>query len=292
MLTWTRVPEPEVGPRDVLIRTAASTVNPVDTLTRSGALAEHASFAPPTVPGWDVSGVVAAVGARVSHLGEGDPVVAMTAHMATGRGTYAELVALDADIVAPAPASVPLERAAALPLAGLTAHQALEVLAPAAGSSLLITGAVGAVGGFGVQLARAAGLRVLAHVRTEGDAEHARALGADEVFVAGPPPSGVADALFETAGLPEYVGAVRDGGRAVSVVATHPPAAERGVEVRMSFVEQDGRRLAALAELVDAGALTLRVDRVLPLSEAAKAHTLFEAGGTRGKILLTADGSA
>lgn len=290
VLSWTRAARPEVGPRDVLVRTAASAVNPIDVLTRSGAVAAHSSFPLPTIPGWDVSGTVAAVGEEVARLKVGDPVVAMSAHMATGRGTYAEYVVLDAGIVAPAPAAVPLERAAVLPLAGLTAHQALEALDPEPGSSLLVTGAVGAVGGFGVQLAKEAGLRVLAHVRTRKDADLAASLGADEVFAGSAPPAGAADALFETAGLPEYVSAVRDGGRAVSVVATHQPVAERGVRVDMSFVEQDGERLARLTKLVDSGALTLRVAQVLPLAEAARAHALLEAGGTRGKLLLATDG--
>lgn len=285
-LVVAELPAPAPAPGQILVRTAASAVNPVDLAVRSGSAAEYVKLPFPMVLGWDLSGVVEALGEGVTRFAVGDRVVAMSAQMATGIGTHAELVALDAAIAAPAPRGADLVHAAALPLAGLTADQALEVLGAESGSSLLVTGAVGAVGGFAVQLAAARGIRVTALVRP-GDEELARSLGASEVLTSDEPlPRGTVDALFETAGYAGAVAAVRDGGRAVSIVPAAAPEAERGIEVKMSFVEQDGERLAKLSGLVEAGTLTLRVADVLDFADAALAHKRLAAGGTRGKLLL------
>ncbi|MCH0566241.1 NADP-dependent oxidoreductase [Streptomyces sp. MUM 136J] len=274
------------GADDVLISTAAAAVNPVDLQTRAGLHAAHSAFRPPMVLGWDVAGTVTAVGDRVTRFRPGDRVVAMSAQMATGRGTYAGTVALPADIVAPAPESVELTDAAGLPLAGLAAAQALDALALPAGATLLVTGAVGAAGGFAVQLAKLRGWTVVAQVRSTRDADEARTLGADQVVdEAGVPPATV-DGLLETAGLPGAIGAVRDGGRAVSIVPTRVPAAERGIGVAVSYVEQDGPRLAELVARVDSRELRLRTAKRLGFEDAGEAHRLLAAGGVRGKLLL------
>ncbi|MFD4681704.1 NADP-dependent oxidoreductase [Streptomyces sp. NPDC058461] len=284
------VPEPGAPePDGVLVRTAAAAVNPVDLQTRAGLHRGHSAVGPPMVLGWDVSGTVTAVGAEVTRFRVGDRVVAMSAQMATGRGTYAEAVALPEDLVAPAPASVPLTEAAGLPLAGLTARQALDLLALPPGASRLVQGAVGAGGGLAAQLARLRGLTVAAQVRSAADAERARALGAERVLVGADPadlPSGAFDGLLETAGLPGAVAAVRDDGRAVSIVPTRVPAAERGIRPVVSYVEQDGTGLAVLSGLVDRGDLTLRTAKALGFEEAGEAHRLLAAGGVRGKLLL------
>ncbi|MFF8591843.1 NADP-dependent oxidoreductase [Streptomyces sp. NPDC015220] len=286
-LSVSEVPEPATpDPDGVLIRTAAAAVNPVDLQTRAGRHAEHSAFRPPMVLGWDVAGTVTAVGDAVTGLRVGDRVVAMSAQMATGRGTYAETVALPADIVAPAPDSVALTDAAGLPLAGLTARQALDLLALPEGATVLVTGAAGSVGGLAVQLARLRGLTVVAQVRSVRDEDRVRALGADRVVDAARRPVADVDGLLETAGLPEAIGAVRDGGRAVSIVPTRVPAAERGIQVAVSHVEQDGPGLSALASLVDGGELELRTARELGFEDAPEAHRLLAAGGVRGKLLL------
>lgn len=286
-LSVSELPEPAApDPDGVLIRTAAAAVNPVDLQTRAGLHAGHSAFHPPMVLGWDLAGTVTAVGGAVTGFRVGDRVVAMSAQMATGRGTYAEVVALPADIVAHAPSSVPLTVAAGLPLAGLTARQALDRLALPEGSSVLVTGAVGSVGGLAVQLARRRGLTVVAQVRSARDEEQARALGAHRVVDEANLPAASLDGLLETAGLPGAIGAVRDGGRAVSIVPTRAPAAERGVQVVVSHVEQDGRGLAELAALVDAGELRLRTAQELAFADASEAHRRLAAGGVRGKLLL------
>ncbi|MGA5285381.1 NADP-dependent oxidoreductase [Streptomyces griseoincarnatus] len=273
-------------PDGVLIRTAAAAVNPVDLQTRGGLHAGHSAFRPPMVLGWDVAGTVTAVGEQVTRFRPGDRVVAMSAQMATGRGTYAETVALPADIVAPAPRTVELTTAAGLPLASLAGVQALDAFDLPAGATLLVTGAVGAVGGMVVQLAKLRGWRVVAQVRSARDEDAARALGADRVVdETGLSPRTV-DGLLETAGLPGAISAVRDGGRVVSIVPTRVPAAERGIRVTVSHVEQDGPRLAEMAALVDASKLRLRTSKQLGFEDAAEAHRLLEAGGVRGKLLL------
>lgn len=285
-LTVSHVPEPAAPDRSgVLIRVSAAGVNPVDLQTRAGLHAGHSVLQPPMILGWDVAGTVVAVGDDVATFRPGDRVVAMSAQMATGRGTYAETVALPADIAAPAPASVPLTTAAGLPLAGLTAQQALDTLRLPEGATLLVTGAVGSVGGFAVQLARLRGLRVVAQVRRPADADEARGLGAHEVTIGAAEASAV-DGLLETAGLPQAIGAVRDGGRAVSIVPSRPLVAERGITVTVNHVEQDGARLAELTELVDRGALRLRTAMEYGFDDAAKAHRSLAEGGVRGKLLL------
>ncbi|MFF4170683.1 NADP-dependent oxidoreductase [Streptomyces sp. NPDC001744] len=285
-----RLPEPAVPDASgILIRVAAAAVNPVDLQTRAGLHAEHSAVRLPMVLGWDVAGTVTAVGRDAGAFRPGDQVVAMSAQMATGRGTYAETVSLPADIAAPAPRSVPLTAAAGLPLAGLTAQQALDALGLPEGATLLITGAVGSVGGLAVQLAALRGLRVVAQVRRTADADEALALGARDVRV-GTEPSAVAgpavDGLLETAGLPWAIGAVRDGGRSVSVVPTRRPAAERGITATVNHVEQDGARLTELAGLVDRGALRLRTAGEFGFDGAAEAHRSLARGGVRGKLLL------
>ncbi|WFE57281.1 NADP-dependent oxidoreductase [Micromonospora sp. WMMD712] len=278
-------PVPEPGPDDILIRTAGAGVNPVDLQTRAGQHAAHSKVELPMVLGWDVAGTVVEVGARVRRFAPGDPVVAMSAQMATGRGTYADHVVVAADIAAPAPRSIALADAAALPLAGLTADQALDLLDTPPGGTLLVTGAAGAVGGFVVQLAVARGLRVLAVARARDEAL-LKELGAERVVTDETIPRGAADALVETAGLPGAIAGVRDGGTAISIVPTRPPLTERGIDVRMSFVEQDGTRLARLVGLVDEGTLTVRVAERLDFSAAAEAHRRLAAGGVRGKLVL------
>ncbi|MEU6440174.1 NADP-dependent oxidoreductase [Streptomyces sp. NPDC047046] len=276
---------PAPRPDEILVRTAAAAVNPVDLQTRAGLHAHHSPVALPMTLGWDLAGIVEATGPAVTNVHVGDPVIAMSAQMATGRGTYAERVVLSAEVAARAPRSVALEEAAALPLAGLTALQALDRLALAPGDRLLITGALGSVGAIATQLAKLRGLHVVAHLRDPARASETKALGADEVTTGhSRPPQ--CDALLDTAGLPELIGAVRHAGRAVSIVPSKPLHTERGVDVGVAHVEQSGAGLAHLAGLLDQGRLRLRPGRRLAFADARQAHELLAAGGLDGKLLL------
>ncbi|MFI8961383.1 NADP-dependent oxidoreductase [Streptomyces sp. NPDC053493] len=297
VLRIAEVPRPEPGPGRVLIRVEAATVHPVDLATRSGVLAEAGLMAGHgrTGLGWDVAGVVESTGPEVTGLRPGDRVIGMNDRLDVELGTQAEYVALDAHAVAPAPATTDAVAAATLPLAGLTALQALDALALPAGRTLLVTGAAGAVGGYAVQLAAARGLRIVATARP-GDEALVRRLGAQHFVPADAPrlgeavralvPGGVAAALDGAVLGPAALDAVRSGGAFAALVAGGAPYPLRGIRVLPVWVRADAAGLARLAALTDAGTLTPRVERTLPLAEAAEAHRALEKGGRRGRLVL------
>ncbi|MFF5567653.1 NADP-dependent oxidoreductase [Streptomyces sp. NPDC012623] len=285
VLHVTDVPDaPEPGPGQVRVSVRAAAINPVDCQVRSGSKGGEPTVPLPMTLGWDLSGTVDAVGPDVTRFRAGNPVVGMSAQAATGLGTWAQRVTLGQDLLAPAPESVPLADAAALPLGALSTYQALDRLNLPAGGSLLVTGGAGALGGFALQLARERGWYTAALVRPS-DRDLARELGAGEVLTELPDAPRY-DALFETAGIASAIGAVRDGGQAVTVVPTAVPAAERGIHPVVSFVDQDGALLERLVALVDGRTLTVRIAHAFPFDAAAEAVALFEAGGVRGKVLL------
>jgi NADPH2:quinone reductase len=289
-------PEPQPGPGQVRIRVRAAMVNPADWLVAGGVLAAMTAHLPfPLVLGWDVAGEVDAVGAGAEYE-IGRWVAAMSPWFDHGAGTFAEAVVLDAASVAPLPAGVDPVDAATVPLNGLTARQALDLLTLEPGQRLLVTGASGAVGGFAVQLAAARGVEVLA-VASYGDEERVRGLGATEVLprtddpvtaVRGRAPDGV-DAVLDAVPVgPQLIGAVRDGGSFVTVLDPAIPDAERGVRVAKVSVRPDPRQLAELLTDLAAGRLTTSVAQRLPLAEAGKALELAAGGGLRGKVVLVA----
>ncbi|MFE2140890.1 NADP-dependent oxidoreductase [Streptomyces sp. NPDC059456] len=278
----TQTPQP--GPGDILVRVAAAAVNPVDLAVRRG---DIPSPVLPAVVGWDVSGTVVAVGPGSTRFAEGDRIVALRSPLGDGAGVTAEYIALAEALAVPAPANVALEHAAALPLAALTAEQALDRLGPEFSGRLLVSGAAGAVGGFAVQLAALRGWRPAGLARA-GDARTVAELGACEVFSdTDALPAGAYDVVIDAAGRPETIAAVRDGGRFLSLTPFAVPEPERSVGVDVYGVRIDAPMLDALARRVEEGQLTLRISEVLPFEDAARAHALLEAGGTRGKILLT-----
>ncbi|MGI8722829.1 MAG: NADP-dependent oxidoreductase [Geodermatophilaceae bacterium] len=278
------VPMPRPAAGELRIRVVASSINPVDIKIRSGA--ERPDLPMPLTLGWDLAGHVVDTGpGPVTTLRPGDAVVAMSAMGATGRGTWADHVCLSADIAAAAPHTVALTDAAGLPLAGLAALDAVDTLDPAPGSTVLVTGATGAVGGLAVQLLRLREVTVHAAVRGQpGRLAAARALGADQV-VTGAPQPGRYDGVLDTAGTPSP-GALRRGGRYVSIVpGTLPELSEADGTAAMSYVEQDGRRLAHLVDLIDDGRLTLRTAATYPLDAVAEAMRAFDRSST-GKVIL------
>ncbi|MGW1737892.1 NADP-dependent oxidoreductase [Nocardia sp. NPDC001965] len=280
VLTVQTIPDPQPGPGEVLVRTAASSLNPVDWKTR----AQDAGTLPATL-GWDLAGIV--VTSNDPRWRRGDRVIAMSAQIATGRGTWAELVALPARLLAPAPTTVSLIEAATLPLAGLTARQGLDALDLRHGQRLLITGAAGAVGGLAVQLARAAGIAVDALVSRDEHLNAARDLGADQA-TSDPTdlnPAAYA-AVFDTAGV-DVSRALATGGRYLSI--SDDPLPDIAGAAR-NYVQEDGRQLAQLTRFVDTGRLRLRVAATYPLGQVRAAHSEFEAGGLLGKIVLTFEG--
>lgn len=295
------VPVPEPGPGQIRIRVLAAAVNPVDLATRSGALVEAGLMAPRahTGIGWDVAGLVDLPGPGVTAFAPGARVIGLRDLLDTSSGGYAEYLVLDATALAPMPEGADAVAAATLPLNGLTAVQALDLLEPAPGGTLLVTGAAGAVGGFAVELAVRRGLRVLAQTGSAADERFVRDLGAEWTVdrhgpdlaaqVRGLVPGGV-DAALDTAGLGVRAqAAVRNRGGYVTVVGGSVPPPLRGIRVHQQWISADG---VALGELAAMG-LSLRVADVLPLARAAEAHRRLAAGGLRGRlVLVTSDHAA
>jgi NADPH2:quinone reductase len=290
---------PEHDADGVLVRVHAAAVNPTDTLTRSGARRQvYEGLTPPFVPGMDVAGVVESVGANVRHVRAGDAAVAIVVPQGS-HGGYSQFVALPGDSVVRAPASVPLVDASTIPMNGLTARRCLDLLDLAPGATLAVTGAAGAFGGYVIELAKVAGLRVIADAR-ESDRELVTGLGADVIVERGPDvaaaileacPTGV-DAIADGSLQHEaLLPALRDGGAIATVRGWNEPC-PRGISARPVWVREYARereKLAELVRLVDAGRVHTRVAGVFPAAEAWRAHELLEAGGTRGRFVLRFD---
>lgn len=296
------LPDPAPGPGELVLRVHAATVNPTDTVLRSGARADRLKDVPPPhVPGMDAAGILEQIGEGVdTDLGMGDRVMAIVVPLGA-HGAYAERVVVPAESVARSPAGVSDAEASTLPMNGLTARQALDALSLAPGSTLAVTGAAGAVGGYAVQLAKADGLRVVADA-ARADESIVEGFGADLVVPRGDRfsdevrlvvPDGV-DGLIDAALLEDKaVGAVRDGGSVVTLrgydgAALAAPS-RRGVVFHPIYVRNYAREHAKLDGLraqAEAGALTLRVARTFPADHAPEAHRLLEAGGVRGRIVL------
>jgi NADPH:quinone reductase len=293
------LPDPEPGPGELLIRVRAAAVNPTDTVLRSGGRAESLKdVAPPHVPGMDAAGVLERIGTGVqTDLEVGERVVAIVLPLGQ-RGAYAERVVVPSGSVVRSPAGASDAEAATLPMNGLTARACLDRLGLTAGETLAVTGAAGAVGGYAVQLGKAAGLRVVADAAPD-DQALVSSLGADDVVPRGDDfadhvralvPGG-ADGLVDAALLDaRAVPAVRDGG-GIATVRAYDGAGVVGRDITFhpvfvrSYAEEQAK-LDHLRALSEDGTLTLRVARTLPLESAAEAHRLLEAGGNRGRLVL------
>ncbi|HLN76041.1 MAG TPA: NADP-dependent oxidoreductase [Nocardioidaceae bacterium] len=285
--------DPPVGPDTVLVRAKATSVNPVDWKIRLGYLQGAYPHHLPIIPGWDVSGVVEAVGpAVVTGLEVGDEVWGYVRRDDVQWGTSAELVPAPQRTVSRKPASLSFEEAAAVPLAGLTAYQCLvEALEVDAGDRVLIHAAAGGVGQFAVQIAAALGCEV---VGTASPANHdaLRELGASEVIdyhqgLVSEQLSLPVDAVLDLVGgdaLDDAPQQVKDPSRIASVVDA---AKVRELGGRYVFVRPEREHLDALARFADDGKLQVDVAKVFTLEHLADAHRLSESGHTRGKIVVT-----
>ena len=289
------VERPEPGTGEVLVQVAASAYNAADNGMRGGFLPIPVQL--PHVPGYDVSGTVAALGEGVEGLAVGDAVVGFLPMERDGGA--AEYVVTPAEALVAAPTSVPLVDAAALPSVALTAWQALfDEGRLEAGQRVLINGAGGVVGKYAIQLAVRAGVHVVA-TASPRSADAVRAAGAQQVIdhtttdVLAALDQQV-DVLLNLAPIePErfraLVAAVRDGGAVVSTTAfmATPDDESRGVRAATVFVLPDRQRLAELVALVDAGQLTVEVTRRIPLAELPALHAEGAAGRIAGKVVVT-----
>lgn len=296
-----QVPEPHAGPEEVRIRVEAATVNPSDLVTRAGMVHDrYRAVTPPYVPGWDAAGVVDEAGPG-SRWHIGDRVVAITLPVLDGGGAYAERIVVPDDSVAPMPAGADAVAASTLPMNGLTASLALDLSGGKPGGTIAVTGAAGAVGGYVIQLAKYRGLTVLADASSR-DERLVADLGADTVLPRGDDfarrvrdhvPEGVDSVIDCALQGNATLSAIRDNG---SYIALRPPRLTGGVEsqrgigadyVMVADSIRDSATLDQLSRLAGDGVLTLRVARTFPAAQAAEAHRLLEAGGVRGRIVLT-----
>ena len=284
-------PDPVPGAGQVLVRVRAACVNPADIAARVGRI-PGGPVPPPFTLGWDIAGEVVAAGPDVTGLLVGDAVTGMIPWFRTrgSVGGYAELVAADTDWLVPTPAGLDPVVAATVPLNALTAHRVLQIMAPPGPATILVTGASGGVGGFAAQLAVRAGHTVLASA-THDDEDWVRGLGVHTVLPrsadlgkAGPVP-----AMLDAVPLGEPADeAVAAGGVLVTTRPTQPVDPARNVRQEVVLVQSDQPALRSLLQAVADGELRTRVAATFPLTAAAEAHRAFEAGGLRGKIVLTA----
>jgi NADPH:quinone reductase-like Zn-dependent oxidoreductase len=291
------VEPPPLAPDGLLVRVRAAGVNPVDTKVRGGYMAEKLPCHFPLILGWDVAGVVERIGPAVTAFKPGDEVYGYLRRHHLQFGTYAEYATATDTYFARKPGSLSFEEAAALPLAGLTAHQALETIGVRGGETLFVGGGSGGVGHLAVQLAIARGAQVIA-TASERNQDFLRELGAEPLdYAAGDIPArvreitrdGGADGALDLFGgdrREEAFASLRSGGRLVSI-AQPPPESRDGYEVHYVFVRPDGDELRELAELVEGGQLRPHVEEVFPLERAAEAHKRVEGGHVRGKVVLS-----
>ena len=293
VLQYEDAPSPKLAPGEVLIRVHAAGVNPADWKVREGHFRQLVQHKFPLILGWDLSGMIEEVGPGVSKFKKGDEVFSKPD---TSRdGAYAEYVVVRESEVALKPRSLHHVYAAAVPLAGITAWQALfDVAQLKRGQRVLIHGGSGGVGHFAVQFAKWKGAHVIATASTKNQ-QLLQEIGVDQ-------PIDYTTQRFEQ--IAENVDVVLDtiggdtqerswkvlkkGGLLASVV--QPPDAEKAKEfgVRGAFVwiQPNGNELAEIAALIDSGNLKVVLDRILPLSEARRAHKLSQSGHARGKIVL------
>jgi NADPH:quinone reductase-like Zn-dependent oxidoreductase len=278
------LPTPEPADGQVLIRVRAASINPIDWKIRRGISPKDL----PAVLGNDISGTIEQ--SRAEGFAEGEDVFGFAPS-----GGYAEFAVAPAAAIAKKPVGVSHDQAAAIPVSGLTAWQALfDRGGLQSGQRLLVAGAAGGVGHFAVQFGKYAG----AHVIGTGSArnrEFVLSLGADEYvdYTSEDVADAVSDAdvVFDTVGgetTKTLVPAVREGGTIV-VIAGPPPEAEadeRGARPELLIMSTSAEQLAKIAELVAAGEVKVEIAGTFSLSQVARAHELSEAGHTRGKLIL------
>jgi NADPH:quinone reductase-like Zn-dependent oxidoreductase len=299
VLTVEQVARPEPLPTEVLVRVHAAGVNPVDWKTRAGkGMAGLQTL--PLILGWDVSGVVEEVGFGVTTLAPGDEVYAMP-WFPRAAGAYAEFVTAPSRHFARKPASIGHVEAAALPLAALTAWQALVDTADVKpGQRVLVHAAAGGVGHLAVQFAKHLGAEVVATAR---EPRHAwlKELGADETIDYTrhrfEDLTGDIDVVIDLIGTLDdtdtrSVSVTRPGGLIISIPGgvserLSTVAGQAGVRTSPLLVEPDSTALTTIADLIDSGKVHIEVERTFALEEAAEAHRLGEANRTRGKLVLT-----
>lgn len=303
-LSLQEIDKPQPQPNEVLIKVAYAGVNPVDFKIREGLLKDRVPNHFPIIPGWDVSGVIEEVGSDVKHLNVGDPVLAYCRKPTIQNGTYAEYVTFFADHVAKKPANISFAQAAAIPLASLTAWQALfDAMHLQAGQKILIQAGAGGVGSYAIQFAKHVGARVASTAREENH-DYLKELGAELPIdytkvdtvqaVRDWSPEGV-DAVFELIGgetVKTSWKTIKPGGFLACI--TEAPnttlAAEANAYGVYVFVRPDGGQLTNIVELIKNNAIKPPPVKEFSLENAAEAQDDIQKGHTKGKIVLKVAG--
>ena len=296
------IPEPEVGPDDVRVRVRAASVNGFDVYQASGGLAGMMEHIFPTTVGRDFAGIVETVGSRRDDVAEGDEVLGFVPGAPPLHdGSYAETVTARNLVLAPKPANVSFEAAAAIPLAAATALDSVDAVDVRPGQIVVVAGATGGVGSIVVQLAAQRGATVVATAKPGDEDELVRRLGAAETVDYGSGdvaealraryPDGV-DALVDMVNRDDafaaMVALIRPGGRVATTLGAADIDALKEREIHATNVmgAPTTEKLAALAAQVADGRLSIEVQATYPLEDAASALAAF-AAGARGKLVLT-----
>lgn len=285
-------PKPQAG--QVLVEVHAASVNPFDWKVRQGLVQQMAQLTFPATLGGDCAGIVAELGEGVANFTVGQAVYGQ-ANALSGVGSFAEYTPVKADSLASRPKSVDDIAAAALPLAGVSAYQAVvDTLHLQRGQKILVHGGAGGIGSFAIQLAKHLG----AHVATTAaadDTDYVKSLGADEVIdyktQAFETLLHEFDAVYDTVGGETYTRSylvLKQGGAIVSMLEqpNEDLMQKHGVTAFSQFTQVTTERLTKLAELVDQGALKINIDKVFPLEQASDALDYVQAGRQRGKVVL------
>lgn len=310
------IPEPTVGPRDVLVRVSAASINPLDKMIRNGEFKLLLKYKRPFVLGHDVAGVVALIGSEVFDYKVGDEIYARPRDLRIG--AFAEYIAIDQNDIALKPKSLTMEQASAVPLVALAAWQALvEVAQLNSGQKVLVHAGAGGLGSTVIQLAKHLGAYV-ATTANGKDAEKLRGLGADEVidYTKGDFAGVLSgyDLVLDSLGgdnLAKSLTVLKPGGVAISVVGppdaafaeqigrpllkpvmallsrkTRAEANKLGVRYSFFFMRANGEQLKTLAALYDAGMLRPVLDRTFPFDETLHAIAYVEQGRAKGKVVV------
>ncbi|QGH36735.1 zinc-binding dehydrogenase [Gracilibacillus salitolerans] len=294
-----KVTLPELGEHQVLVREKATSINPIDWKLREGYLQQMFDWEFPIILGWDVAGVIEAVGSAVKDWQEGDEVFARPE--TTRFGTYAEYTIVDDHLLAKKPANISFEEAAAVPLAGLTAYQGLfDHGHLKEGEKVLVHAGAGGVGTYAIQLAKEAGAYVYT-TASEKNHELLRSLGADEVIDYRTTDFRDVvqdiDLVLDTMGgevqLNSFDVLKENSGRLISVLGEpdQEKAKEKNVEVKGIWLQPEGKQLSKLADLLQAKKMKSIVGSTFPLTQQGvyDAHALSETHHAVGKIVITMD---
>ena len=285
-LRYEAVPMPEPGADEVLVRVAATSVNPIDWKLRSGAAKDRMPLTFPAILGRDVAGTVVKAGRNVRNPVPEQKVMGLVT------GSYAEYLVARADNLTVIPDGLELDQAAALPLVATTGGQLIQRMQLKPGDLVLVTGALGSVGRSAVYQAKRQGARVIAGVRTE-QKEEARSLNVDQVIAIdddeevaeAPELDGIADTVGHDV-IGKLIPKLKAGGVLGSVLGKPKEAEGKDIRVEAFMAQPDASLLRQMADAVRDGELTIPVAKKMRLSEAGEAQSLAEKGSLGGKILL------